>query len=313
LDAIPDFLDPPDEVSDVGNLLGSLRTGVLKPLNEPAAFYALTLTSVTGRVVVRNWLESTVAQVQTKLLSHHSALACVRNTPPVKGRPPRNMMHLSELMDSLAAPGRERKIPTVLATGFLDAALRGVRYPLAILQRALLRERSEASSNEWNDHVRRDARAALIKAVLTRDTRLGIQLEASMDENQHHPGYLLGRLMAVLEYTQRLASRGVNASVKDKFYGAASATPAAVFPTMMDLFHKHTRKARDTRPGAVTNLEKLVDAILQNLNTVPVHLDLVGQGLFVLGYHHQRYALYNKADAAELTANEAPAPEGAQS
>ena len=129
-----------------------------------------------------------------------------------------------------------------------------------------------------------------------------------MDDTRSDPGYVLGRLMAVLEDTQRLASGGVNASVKDKFYGAASATPAAVFPTMMDLFHKHARKARDTRPGATVNREKLVDSILSKLTAIPVHLDLKEQGLFVLGYHHQRHELYKKPPAET---EETPALEGA--
>jgi CRISPR-associated protein Csd1 len=243
------------------------------------------------------------------LRSHFSALACVRNTPPIKGRPARDIMALRELMTSLAAPGRDAKVPAALAADFVHAALRGTPYPRSILQRALLRERAEVTADEWINHIRRDARAALIKAVLIRDSEFHTNLEVHMDESRTESGYWLGALLAVLEDMQRLASGGVNASIKDKFYGAASATPAAVFPTMMDMFHKHARKARDSKPAATTIREKRVDAILHKLNEIPVHLDLKQQALFVLGYHHQRYALFNRP--AEETKESTLTQEGA--
>lgn len=311
LDLIPDVLNPSDELEDVGNLFHAPNSGQIKALKDPASFFALTLTGTQGRVIVRDWMESTVADVQKRLLAHIQALKCVRNTPPVKGKSPRPTLALTELMTALAAPGRDAKVPAPLASGFVHAALRGTPYPRSILQRALLRERAEVTDGEWSRYVRRDARAALIKAVLSRDLEFNTQLEASMDETRTDPGYLLGRLMAVLEDTQRLASGGVNASIKDKFYGAASATPAAVFPNMMDLFHKHARKARDERRGAITIREKLVDKILSGLTEIPVHLDLKQQGLFVLGYHHQRYALFNKPDSSDSTNSRTSIVEGA--
>ena len=70
---------------------------------------------------------------------------------------------------------------------------------------------------------------------------------------------------------------------------------------------------RDERPGATTIREKLVDAILVRLDAIPVHLDLKEQGLFVLGYHHQRHALFNKPAAAAAESDEQPAMEGAAS
>jgi CRISPR-associated protein Csd1 len=93
---------------------------------------------------------------------------------------------------------------------------------------------------------------------------------------------------------QRQALGRRNATIVDKYYGAASATPAAVFPTLMSLCRKHSRKAKDARPGAVVNREREIDVILEKLKQVPRHLGLADQGMFVLGYHHQRHALMNR-------------------
>ena len=294
--------ESPEAVADAYR---SVWRGRPAGVERPEAFYAMTITGTQGRAVVRDWLESTVGEAVSHLARHFADLDVVRNTRPAKGRPPPPAVPLRMLMDALAAPGREASVPASIAAGFVRAALHGPAYPASILQRALLRERAEAGGDDWVDSARRDARAALLKGVLIRSFQQ--KVTPAMDPTNTAPGYLLGRLLAVLEDTQRLASGGVNASVKDKFYGAASATPAAVFPTLMDLFHKHARKLRESRPGAVVNREKQVDAILAGLSAVPVHLDLAGQGMFVLGYHHQRHALFNPA-AADATG---AAPAGA--
>lgn len=297
-DGVPDALSMVGQLAEaesadaVADAYLSIWRGEPPVLNDPSRFYAMTLTGTQGRAVVRDWFETTVGEVMKNLARYFADLRIVRNTSPPRGSSPPPAVPLRLLLNALAAPGRESQVPAALAAGLIHSALRGTDYPVSILQRALLRERAEAAGDEWIDSARRDARASLIKGVLIR--HFNQRVNPSMDESNDNPGYLLGRLMAVLEDTQRLASGGVNASIKDKYYGAASATPAAVFPAMMDLFHKHARKLRDSRPGAVVNRERLVDAILAGLPRFPVHLNLQDQGMFVLGYHHQRHALYNK-------------------
>lgn len=283
-----------DAVADV---FRSIWRGEMPSLRDPSRLYAMTIMGTQGRAVVRDYLETTVTEALANLARHFAALSIVRNANPARGKDQSPAIPLRALMDALSAPGRDAQVPSAIAAGFIHAALRGGDYPASILQRALLRERAEAAGDEWADSARRDAHASLIKAVLTRNHDL--EVKPRMDESNTNSGYLLGRLLAVLEDTQRLASGGVNASIKDKFYGAASATPAAVFPSMMDLFHKHARKAREARPGAVVIREKLADSILAGLDQIPVHLVLADQGMFVLGYHHQRHALYNKPASQE--------------
>lgn len=320
LDAIPDLMDPPDDVRDVGNLFASVRHGALRELQEPGRFYAMTLTGTQGRVVVRDWLESSVADVQRNLWSHFEALLCVRNTPPSKGRPPRAVLSLRELLDSLAAPGRDGKVPASLAADFVHAALRGTAYPFSILQRAVLRARAEARASEWTDAVRRDARASLIKAVLNR--RRAFYADAAqrypevtphMDPNSMSDGYNLGVLLAVMERLQAEALGDINASLVDKYFAAASATPRVVFDRLLKGARHHARKAADgPSSGRAFWLERLLDELVARFGPpggFPVSLDLEQQGLFVIGYHHGRRFLWmSREERAAWEADHADAP-----
>lgn len=322
LDALPVLFDPPDDIADVGTLLNAVRTGVTKELATPAAFYAMTLTSVTGRIVVRDWLASTVSDLEQNLRRHFADLDCVRQTPDAKGKPSRGVMRLDELMDAIAAPGAKAKIPTALASDFVHAAMHGTPYPFGILQRALLRARAEASGDEWADFVRRDARAAMLKAILNRRRRLDPEaadrypeVYRDMDPTNDNIGYNLGALLAVLERLQEAALKMVNASVVDRYFNAASATPRNAFDRLLRNARHHAKKAQedeDTK-GQAFGLERLIDELVGRVNVsptppdsavkpkrtptplaigFPVSLDLEQQGLFVIGYHHMRKFLW---------------------
>lgn len=107
----------------------------------------------------------------------------------------------------------------------------------------------------------------------------------SLNPDHPKPAYQLGRLFAALERNQESALPGINATVKDRFFGAASATPGAVFPRLIRMGQHHIAKLEG---GYKVNAEKRVQAIMARIDAFPAHLDLVGQGLFSLGYYHQR-------------------------
>src|SRR5690606_39159134 len=195
-------------------------------------------------------------------------------------------------------------------SAFLRVALRGGPFPLAVLQKALARFRVEIGRTKWEDFQRRDAQAALIKAVLRRNYYL--ELNPDMDPNIREPGYLLGRLMAALERLQQLALGDVNATVIDRFVGAASATPQAVFPRLLKNARDHARKVGDDPKQGATSawLDRQIDEVLSHLGVVkpargahhlgfPSYLSLDQQGLFVLGYHHQRHWLWLSREERE--------------
>jgi len=159
--------------------------------------------------------------------------------------------------------------------------------------------------------ARRDARAALIKAVLNRRKRYSNtysdyrEVQRDMDPNNTSPGYLLGRLMAVMERMQQAALGDINSSLVDRFFSGASATPGAVFPRLLKNLRHHARKAKDEPKsrGTARWLEAQLDEILAPLAGFPTYLDLEQQGLFVLGYHHQRKVLWTKREDRDSNAN----------
>jgi CRISPR-associated protein Csd1 len=286
----------------VGELYRSIWKGRISDLTDATPFYALTMSGAQGRAVVRDWIESTVARVAENLAQHFFDIDIVRNTPPPKGRPLPPQMPLKELLDATVPENDTAAGPMVRQV--VEAVFQGYVYPLALVQQALLRERAEIGRDKWIYHVRRDARAAIIKAVLNRrkrfhqETTQYKEIETTMDPTSSSEGYSLGRLLAVLENLQQLAVPGVNASLVDRYFSGASATPKSVFVRLLRNARHHVSKARDDpqRGGRAFLLDRLIDELAGRFspkeNGFPAHLDLEQQGLFVLGYHQMRHWLW---------------------
>lgn len=117
----------------------------------------------------------------------------------------------------------------------------------------------------------------------------------TLDVTNSNPGYRLGRLFAVLEKIQEEANPGINATVRDRFYGAASGTPVTAFPHLMKLKNHHLSKLENR--GRAVNLEKIVGEIMDGINDFPTHLSLQDQGRFAVGYYHQRQDFFKKNDS----------------
>ena len=119
----------------------------------------------------------------------------------------------------------------------------------------------------------------------------------SLDEDNPRPAYRMGRLFAVLERIQERASPNLNATIRDRFYGAASSTPGTVFPTLLKLKNHHIAKLENK--GEAVNLEKLVGEIMSGIDEFPFQLTLQDQGRFAIGYYHQRQTMFGKSDNHE--------------
>jgi CRISPR-associated protein Csd1 len=305
----------------VKELYRSIWRGKLPEIEDESAFYALTLTGTQGRAIVRDWFESTVAKVARNLAKHFEDLTILRNTPKPKEHDLPPQFPMSVLLKSLAPQGDSEKIPTPLIGELIEAALRGTPYPFSLLQRAVERTRAEIGNNDWTDLDRRDARAALIKAVLNRrrrffpDTTHYKEVHPDMDPTNLSEGYTLGRLMAVLERIQQEAIGNVNASVVDRYFSGASATPKTVFVRLLKNARHHVTKAKDdeSKAGFIFRLDKLIDELASRFdpkrNGFPAHLDLEQQGLFVLGYHQMRKWLWMpREERTEWESNHPEAP-----
>jgi len=295
---------------EVGELYRSIWRGRPPEMDDPSAFYALTLTGTQGRAVVRDWFASTVSEVARNLARHFQDFLIVRNAPPPKGQSLPPHIPLGMVVESLADPTRSRKdgVPAPLAAALVHSAYGGLPYPLAGLQRAIQRYRMELGneydeSGGWMTKHWNDARAAIIKAVLTRNYRM--EVLPDMDPNNLNHGYVLGKLMAVLERIQSEALGNPNASVIDRFFSGASACPKAVFVRLLKSARHHVRKVQDDKGkgGFVFLLDRLVDELANCFdpkhNGFPSSLTLEQQGLFVLGYHQMRKWLWMKRDERE--------------
>jgi CRISPR-associated protein Csd1 len=135
-------------------------------------------------------------------------------------------------------------------------------------------------------------RAALIKMVLLSQIVdwKGDDQMVELDSENRNPAYLCGRLLAVIEGVQRAAIPGTNTTVTDRFFGTASSAPASVFSRLMRGAQAHLGKLRKTRPGTYEALQHRLENILSGLPEFPRTLSLQQQGLFSLGYYHQRAA-----------------------
>lgn len=117
----------------------------------------------------------------------------------------------------------------------------------------------------------------------------------ALDPDNTNIGYRLGRLFATLEKIQEEASPGLNATIRDRFYGAASGTPVTAFPHLMKLKNHHLAKL-DNR-GRAVNMERIIAEIMGGITDFPSHLSLQDQGRFAVGYYHQRQAFFTKHES----------------
>ena len=256
-------------------------------LDPDTGFYILGLAPNAARLSVRFWHETTLGPLAARIGEHWRDLN-------IKPFPWRGQPAARALLYQVAVLEKAENIPPLLGGELMRAILTGGRYPRALLAAVIQRLRAGEEIN--------GARAAICKAWLARDARLSRPDTApdtvkedylvSLDRNQPDPAYRLGRLFAVLENVQRAALGRVNASIRDRYFGAASATPASVFPLLLRGANHHLavlRKKTETG-GLAVWFEREMGEILDKLAmTLPRHLRLEDQGRFAVGYYHQRY------------------------
>jgi CRISPR-associated protein Csd1 len=254
-------------------------------LNESKVnqFYALALTANNARAVVRDWLETTIPRVQEKLREwfQHQQIVDPYGANP---RP----LSIYTLAASVYRDASKEMQPSV-STALIRNALHGDRLPEELLVKLVRRNRTEQEMTY--------PRAVLLKLIFSSHPTRKMMM-TNMEQLNPDPklqgndlaAYSCGRLLAVLESIQRSAIGSVNASLTDRYYGAASSTPAVAFPPLLRGARAHLAKLRKDKPSAYRALEERVEEITapDRLPTFPKTLNLQQQGLFGLGYYHQR-------------------------
>lgn len=263
-------------------------------------FYILGLSPNAARLSVRFWYTGSLGEIGERVWQHYKDLSIIglKRTPTVR-----------ELLRELAVGHDWKNIPPNMEGQMLRSILQGQPYSNAVFAQLMNRIRSDSDDPKKNVYKIGSVRAAMIKAYLLRSKRLynhKVEGELTMSLNKHSTSvpYNLGRLFACLEKTQIDAQgRGINSTIRDRFWGAASTTPATVFPRLINLSQHHTSK--DEKWGS-SNDKRIAQVASALPEQFPRRLSLEEQGMFALGYYHQREDFY----AAQPSSPTNPKEEG---
>lgn len=299
------FFDPPDEpeeqegmqidyasVQKIRDILMQLREGK-KPVNagidEKTHFCILGLAPNAARISIRYYYQGEFGTLMRNIGLHYADMSIVLPKDYHPLFPP-----VWRILKETAARGKTENIPPILGGALMRAILSGGVYPQSLYTAMISRIRA--------DHTINPIRAGVIKACILRQARIYGQKEKEgtismgLNEENSNSGYLLGRLFALLERAQEKASGGsLNATIRDRYFGAASATPAAVFPILLRLAQHHLSK--DEYGYVIDKKIREVLNLLDGDSGFPRHLNLNDQGFFMLGYYQQKQAFYTKKEA----------------
>ena len=271
------------EAAEVSNKLSAVAQG--RPLveidpevDEDTRFFVLGLAPNAARLSIRFWYEDSIGAIARRIVEHWRDL----RLEPVPWRTPPSARRL---LYEAAAQRKAANIPPTLAGALMRAILSGGRYPRTLLAAMITRMRADKEIT--------GLRVAICKASLARDHCLGFEEEdipVGLNPDETNPAYRLGRLFAVYESVQRAALGKVNATIKDRYFAAASATPASVFPLLERNSTNHLASLRKGDKGGLAHwFDQEIDSIFSDFSTsFPPSLRLEDQGRFAIGYHHQR-------------------------
>lgn len=279
--------DPNAGTEKVKALFDSVKTGAYLEDKGDIPFYVLGLAPNAARIAVRFWQIGTIFEFAKRIKEYFEDFTIIK--------PPNEPEYYSiwRILVNIATQDKSENIPPNLAGDFMRSILNGTPYPATLLQAVIRRIRSDT------EYRVKPVRAALIKAYLNRYNRFypnkkEKEVSMKLDPLQPSTGYQLGRLFAILEKIQEEANPGINSTIRERFYGAACATPVTVFTNLLRLKNHHLAKLESK--GRVINFERLLGEIMGTLQDFPAHLDLHEQGRFAIGYYHQRQAFFTAKD-----------------
>ena len=299
--AEPEKDNPDDQTEKVRALFKAPTSGAYFEDDGNMKFYILGLSPGGGsRISVRYWKTRTINELSTHVRQYFEDFQIEKPSYEPE------YYSIWRLLVNLAVQGKSENIPPNLAGAFMKAILEGTPYPATLLQAAIRRihagiKKKGKGGTEVLERVTPEI-AATLKACMNRYYRFYPntkykEVTMALDKAQPSIGYQLGRLFAVLERIQEAATPGLNATIRDRFYGAASTTPVTVFSRLLNLQKHHSAKI--TEKGKVVFFENLLGEIIGNITDFPSHLSLHEQGLFSIGYYHQRQAFFAKTEDKE--------------
>lgn len=265
------------------------------PLSPENDFYILGISPNAARLSVRFFYRRSFGEIVRNLKRHYKDIQIVSD-----GRSKWDATPLWALLRETVNQKASDKSPLPqLAGDVMKSMLGGGRYPETLMNQTMLRIRAEQEITR--------GKAGIVKAYLIRNTENLPERESIMEVTQvslnaesAYTPYVLGRLFAVLEGIQQTANPGINATIKDRFFNSACATPAAVFPILLKLSNSHLKKMD---AGKTVYWSQQLGELLERLGTdFPAHQTLQEQGAFILGYYHQTQKRFEKKTTTDKEA-----------
>lgn len=252
-------------------------------LDPDTRFYVLGIAPNAARLSVRFFLQNSFGAFMRNIDAHYERLSLVKPTFERYESIPLKWL----LSETVNPKSKNKAASPQLAGDLLRSILTGAHYPATLINAVELRIRAE--------HEVGYRKAAMIKAYYSRnktDKCPEEVLTVALNETSTNIPYNLGRLFSILELIQESANPGINATIRDKYFNSAAATPSRVLPVLLGLSEKHLRKLE---PGNRIWLEKLRAQVTEKLpEQFPDRLGLPEQGAFQLGYYHQTQKRYEK-------------------
>ena len=277
--------DPNAKIEQVRKVFKAIYSGELNTSLEDK-FYILGLAPNSARIAVIYWAEIPLKEFAERINRHFDDMEITGANKPY--------MALRSILGAVTLGGKASDATPNLPDALVKSIFQGISYPYTLFAECIRRIRAEQSIYT--------TRAAIIKAYLNRINNINEQkIKVMLDKNNTNPGYLCGRLFAVLDKIQEDANN--QHTIRERYLNSASATPSAVFATILNLSSHHSEKLND---GRNVFFEKLKQEIIDKLDAdgFPAHLDLQDQGRFFVGYYHQRQAFFTKNEKEENINNQ---------
>ena len=277
-DDLPEGLSDNDLRSALDSLSQGLPSEELK-LDPSRPFYILGLAPNAARLSVRFFCRNSFGNLMKNVNEHHKRMEIVGKRYPITPL-------WAMLRETVNRNTTDKSPSPVMAGATARAIFMGTAYPASLLEATMLRIRAERDITP--------GRAAILKAYYIQNYNDEEVTTVSLNETSTNIPYTLGRLFEIYEEVQEKANPSINATIKDKYFNAASATPATIFPILGNLCQKHLRKLEI---GSRIHLDSQISQIKSILGeTYPIRLSLQEQGSFDLGYYHQKQYRYTKKE-----------------
>ena len=277
-----------DETKDLEYIVKRIKEGEkISEVNFERKFYLLCLSPNAARISVRFFYASNFGNIIKSIAAHYDRLAIDDD-----GRTPFSLLPAWLILKETTIKG-DGKVHPLLRGHLFRSIFTDDKYPDTLYHAILARIRA-------GDDITK-TKAAVVKAVLIKNFEVQEVTKMALNMHTSDKPYVLGRLFAVLESLQYQANKA--STIRERFFSSASTSPKLAFPNLLKLSMHHAAKLDSS-----VFFEKLKSEIMDKLELedepFPTILDLEEQGKFILGYYHQRQALFSGKNKEEAVKDE---------